>query len=68
MEHCGRRDMAPIPSALAIVRRHCGEGSRVLKWFDGMKSGVGPEEPRRGTLLPGAGKSSRPYYPKTTAT
>jgi hypothetical protein len=67
MVQCGRRDMAPIPSALAIVRRHCGEGSHVLKWFDGMKSGVGPE-PRRGTVLPGRGKSSRPSFPKITGT
>ncbi len=41
MEHCGRRNMAPIPAALTIVGRHCGEGSHVLKWFGGMKSGVG---------------------------
>jgi hypothetical protein len=37
MEHCSRRDMAPIPAALTIVGRHRGEGSHVLKWFDGMK-------------------------------
>ncbi len=53
MEHCSRRDMAPIPAALTIVGRHCGEGSQshVLKWFDGMKSGVGPEEPETGNSV-----------------
>jgi hypothetical protein len=46
MEHCSRKDMAPIPSA----HRHSGERSHAwsVVWFDGMKAGRSRSEPETG--------------------